>query len=153
MGRVVCTRDVAAAAARDVEMLARIASGAPALPSLTPPPLAAGCILAGSSGAGTLFPQPNLRSGHRRLRMDDALGDDAWLISRSPVESAAEGLEVLDLASELLAPFRTPLEAWLDQHRAEAVLVRPDRYVFGTGDPSALAAAWASSLAPMRCAA
>jgi 3-(3-hydroxy-phenyl)propionate hydroxylase len=153
MGRVVCTRDVAAAAARDAEMLARLASGAPALPSLTPPPLAAGCILAGSSGAGTLFPQPHHGSGPRRLRMDDVLANDAWLISRSPTEVAAERLEVLDLASELLSPFRKPLEAWLDEHRAEAVLVRPDRYVFGSGDPGALAAAWATSLAPMRCAA
>jgi 2-polyprenyl-6-methoxyphenol hydroxylase-like FAD-dependent oxidoreductase len=153
MGRVVCTRDVDAAAARDAEMLARMASGAPALPSLSPPPFAAGCILAGSSGAGTLFPQPCLGSGPRRLRMDDVLGDGAWLIGRSPVDIATDRLEVLDLASELLTPFRESLGAWLDEHQAEAVLVRPDRYVFGSGDPAALAAAWATSLAPMRCAA
>lgn len=153
MGRVVCTRDVAAAAARDAEMLAHMAAGRPAAPSPAPPPFAGGCILTGSPGAGTVFPQPCIGSGRRRLRMDDILDDDAWLIARTAPAVAAKGVQILDLASEILAPFRKPLEAWLDEHRAEAVLVRPDRYVFGAGDPGVLAAAWTTSLAPMHCAA
>jgi len=152
MGRVVCTRDVAAAATRDAEMLANMASGA-SPPALSPPPIAAGCILAGSPGAGTMFPQPCIGSGRRRLRIDDLLDEDAWLIARSAPELAAEGVQVLDLGSEVLAPFRNALQAWLDEHGTDAVLVRPDRYVFGAGEPRALLAAWAASLAPLRHAA
>ena len=46
-----------------------------------------------------------------------------------------------------LAPFRLPLEAWLDSHQAEAVLVRPDHHVFGTGSREALEAGWQALLA------
>lgn len=45
-----------------------------------------------------------------------------------------------DLAA--LAPFAAPLTAWLDAHATEAVLVRPDRYVFGTSNPATLATDW-----------
>ena len=45
-------------------------------------------------------------------------------------------------------PFRAAVLGWLDQRQAEAVLVRPDRYVFGSGAPQALLDAWAASLNP-----
>jgi len=56
---------------------------------------------------------------------------------------------VRHLGDEALAPFRAALAKWLDEHGAEAVLVRPDRYVFGSGDPAALLAAWAKALHPL----
>jgi 3-(3-hydroxy-phenyl)propionate hydroxylase len=149
MGRVVCTLDRDAAAARDHEMLARQAAGAPALPPLRTAPFVEGCILAGAPGAGELFPQPTCGHGHRRLRLDDGLGEGPWLISRRP---AAGGGEVAPrhLEEPALAPFRAEILRWLDAHAAEAVLVRPDRYVFGTGEPATLAAAWAAALKPAR---
>jgi 3-(3-hydroxy-phenyl)propionate hydroxylase len=87
--------------------------------------------------------------------MDDALGPDAWLIARHPPAAPLpEGVELVDLASPPLAPFRAALEAWLDERGgAAAVLVRPDRYVFGAGEPAALIAAWAMALNPLRQAA
>ena len=51
-------------------------------------------------------------------------------------------LKFISLDDAELAPFRTPLGAWLNEHDAEAVLVRPDRYVYGTGVGEALVAAW-----------
>ena len=54
----------------------------------------------------------------------------------------------LELDAENLAPFRAALVAWLDQHGTDAVLVRPDRYVFGTGAPSVLLSAWTQALNP-----
>ena len=36
--------------------------------------------------------------------------------------------------------------AWLDRLGVEAVLVRPDRYVFGSGAPGVLLNAWQASL-------
>lgn len=147
MGRVVCTLDSEAAAARDREMLARQAAGAPVLPPLRTAPFSAGCILAGSPGAGMLFPQPTCGHGPRRLRLDDGLAEGPWLISRDPATDGA-GLSPHHLEEPALAPFRAELLRWLDAHGAEAVLVRPDRYVFGTGEPAALAAAWATALKP-----
>jgi 3-(3-hydroxy-phenyl)propionate hydroxylase len=148
MGRVVCMLDRDAAAARDRDMLARQAAGAPALPPLQTAPFAGGCILAGAAGAGSLFPQPTSGEGPGRLRMDDVLGEGPWLISKGHAEAACAGLAAHAIATPALAPFRADLERWLDRHGAEAVLVRPDRYVFGSGEPRALAAAWAVALQP-----
>lgn len=146
MGRLVCTLDKAAASARDQDMRQRRAAGAPALPPLGSAPLAAGCILAGSPGAGELFPQPSCGDGPRRLRLDDALADEAWLITRGPATVTAPALSVRGLDDVALGPFRQGLAEWLDARGASAVLVRPDRYVFGTGEPGALAAMWAQAL-------
>ena len=145
MGRVVCTLDREAAAARDREMLERQASGAAPLPPLRTAPFAAGCILTGSPGAGELFPQPTLGEGPRRLRLDDALDEGPWLITRRPAPRGL-GIDSRPLDHPALAPFLLDLLRWFSAHNAEAVLVRPDRYVFGIGEPTALAAAWAASL-------
>jgi 3-(3-hydroxy-phenyl)propionate hydroxylase len=148
MGRVVCTLDRDAAAQRDAAMLAAQAGGAPALPPARPSPFASGCVLAGSPGAGELFPQPTAGQGAARLWMDDHLGDEACLIARNSGGGTAPGVRGLGLDAEALAPFRAALQAWLDRRGTEAVLVRPDRYVFGAGAPGALLAAWDQSLNP-----
>jgi len=152
MGRVVCLLDPEAAAMRDAGMLAAKANGAPPLPPLQPPVFAAGCILPGASAAGAMFPQPTSGEGADRQRLDDLLGHDAWLLSRTAVEPAA-GVRVLPLEADALAPFHAALETWFDKLGVEAVLIRPDRYVFGAGDPAALLAAWTQCLSPLRQAA
>lgn len=149
MGRVVCTLDPEAAAARDAGMLAARAAGRNALPPSEPPAMSAGCLLAGSPAAGTLFPQP-VADG---ARLDDVLGEGGWLIARDPPAPLAAGLRAVALSDPRLAPFRERIEAWLASRGAEAVLVRPDRYVFGTGDAGSLAAAWSAAMSPAACAA
>lgn len=148
MGRVVCTLDKAVAAARDKDLLARQASGAAPLPPMQAKPFSAGCILAGTPRAGSLFPQPTCGRGPRRLRLDDALQDGAWLITRREAGIPATGLAAYHLDEPMFAPFRSALTKWLDDCGAQAVLVRPDRYVFGTGEPEALVAAWTQALHP-----
>lgn len=145
MGRVVCTLDPAAAAARDAGMLAARAAGRNALPPSAPPALAEGCLLPGTPGAGTLFPQPWVNGA----RLDDVLGEGGWLIGRDPPQDLAAGLVAIALSEARLAPFRSAVEAWLAEHGASAVLVRPDRYVFGTGRADDLARAWAADLSPV----
>ncbi|WP_312162050.1 bifunctional 3-(3-hydroxy-phenyl)propionate/3-hydroxycinnamic acid hydroxylase [Phenylobacterium sp.] len=144
MGRVVCTLDPQVAAQRDAGMLAQRAAGAAPLPPAAPAPLAGDCVMAGSPGAGALFPQPVAGTPERRLRLDDALGEGPWLITRTP--AALDG--AIDLADPRLAPFRAELAGWLDARQAAAVLVRPDRYVFGAGEPQDLAAAYRQALRP-----
>ena len=127
MGRMVCTTSRWGAFLRDTKM--RIGRALGKLPSGPPgyPPISAGAILTGSPGAGSYFPQACASDG---AKLDDALGRDAWLIVRD------------DLQTPGLAPFAHQLTRWFEQHGAEAVLVRPDRHVFGTGDPASLSHAW-----------
>lgn len=133
MGRMVCTTNPWDAWLRDAKFalaraLGKLPDGPPAYP-----PIAAGAILAGAPGAGSYFPQFIAVDG---TRIDEVLGAGHWLIARS------------DLAQPALAPFAAGLATWLDRHNAAAVLVRPDHYVFGTGDPSVLAAQWHAATEP-----
>jgi 3-(3-hydroxy-phenyl)propionate hydroxylase len=141
MGQTVCITDPAAATARDERMLAARAAGTS--PDGTPhyPPFQAGCLLAGSPGAGAYFPQP-LGTGETPLRLDDVLGAGAWLISRDTPSEQVEQLTAIALGAPELSPFRDRLNSWLEKHDADAVLVRADRYVFGSGAATALRDAW-----------
>ena len=128
MGKVVCMQDAEAAKARDAGMIAgHKAGGAAPLPP--PPPMIGGALHA-SPRAGELSPQ--------YARFDDARGNGAWLLHRGQsVES--DDVEVVDVSG------LTPWETWLGE--AEAALIRPDRYVFGTGAANDLIAAWRKGLA------
>jgi len=145
MGRTVCIADPEAAKARDAQMLAMRAAGAPA-PSVSTPPIGEGCVLKESAHAGSYFPQPiNAEGGVSRL--DDALGPGAWLISRGAASAAdMHLLRQVSTSDPSLAPFRDALDHWLSSHGAGAVLVRPDRYIFGVGEAGALARAWQEQL-------
>lgn len=148
MGRVVCTLDPQIAAQRDAGMLAQRAAGAPPLPPATPAPLASACVMVGAPAAGALFPQPVSGSPENRLRLDEALGEGPWLITRTPA-AMDDALLSIDLEDPKLAPFSAELAGWLDARQAQAVLVRPDRYVFGAGEPGALVAAYQQALRPI----
>lgn len=134
MGRTVCITDPAAAAERDAQMIAARAAGQSPDGSPQYPPPERGLLLAGSAAAGSYFPQSRSEGG----KLDDRLGPGPWLIARTEVDTA------IALSDAKLRPFRAQLETWLDANNAEAVLVRPDRYVFGTGPAVALKQAWAN---------
>lgn len=145
MGRTVCITDPVAARERDAKMLADQANKSAPPRSLGYPPMSEGCILAGSPLAGSYFPQP-VAEGQPLQRLDDVLGSGAWLISRTSCPSVA-GLKQVDIGDASLAPFRPHLAGWLDGAGVDAVLVRPDRYVFGAGDAADLQRAWLRWLA------
>jgi 3-(3-hydroxy-phenyl)propionate hydroxylase len=148
MGRMVCTLDATAAALRDQAMLAQRAAGGPGL-AAPATRLSGGCLMSGPGAAGEIFPQPWAGAAPERVGLDDLLGDGPWLISRGPiVETAGGSPRVISTADPMLAAMREPLEAWLEAQSAQAVLVRPDRYVFGTGAAAALRQAWSQALAP-----
>jgi len=136
MGRVVCTRDPEQARARDAQLLAAHRAGAQTLPLRTPSPLAGPGFMTGSPGAGEIFPQPVAGA-----RLDDVLGRRAWLIAKSIPEGADSDVEPVALGDARLAPF-PGVASWLTARGVDAVLVRPDRYVFGSGPADALVSAW-----------
>jgi 3-(3-hydroxy-phenyl)propionate hydroxylase len=127
MGRMVCTTNWLLAKTRDIKFaIGRALGKLPRGPSAYPPILE-GAILAGSTGAGSYFPQPVAADG---ARLDDALGPRHWILTRD------------DFSRPSLAPFASKIARWLDDRNADAVLVRPDRYVFGTGRADELSRAW-----------
>ena len=133
MGRMVCTTSKWAAFRRDLAFrLARLLRKLPDGPTAYPP-ISTGAILAGSAAAGSYFPQAVAADG---TRIDDVLGTGHWLISRGDLDAAP------------LAPFAEALGDWLTRHQAEAVLVRPDRYVFGTGARDRLLSSWNEAVKP-----
>ena len=155
LGRVVCTIDPAVAAARDAQMLAAREAGVPP-PAMAFSPFKHGLLLDGAGGAGELFPQPVSNGQSGTTRLDDVLGDDAWLITQAGLNIHNfdnSGIEVRPLDDGCLAPFREALSEWLDRYGAQAVLVRPDRVVFGAGDASALMTAYHNALGDRRKAA
>jgi 3-(3-hydroxy-phenyl)propionate hydroxylase len=127
-------------------MLAAQAAGAPPIPPAPPQPFAAGAILAGAPAAGAYFPQPWSTDDGPVERLDDVMGPGAWLISRTGGGRTLGGVRNVGLNDPSLARLVPALSAWLDAQGAEAVLVRPDRYVFGTGAPADLLDAYAARL-------
>jgi len=151
MGRTVCITDPVAARARDEQMLAARADGTSSDGALPGPPLGVGRVMPDCPLAGSYFPQPVSATGER---FDNVLGSGAWLIAQSLTDGddASADLQMIALDDLRLAPFRGALEAWLAKSGKPAVLIRPDRYVFGTGTPSLLARAWRSPLSARQVA-
>jgi len=139
MGRVVCLIDEQAAAARNEQMLARKATGEQDV-SVQYPPLKGGVLLE-TAAAGALFPQPI--AGRR---FDELLGLSGALVGRELPALDNLPLVGLDLDSPALRPFAAEIDSWLAEHGASAVLIRPDRHVFGVGPPALLLQQWNSRL-------
>lgn len=142
MGRIVCVQDEQAASMRDQGMIAaRAAKAASANDPLPGLPGFTSGFLHPSPRAGELLPQTTAartRDG-RRGKLDDILGDGFWLLTRQATATHAHVKNVVlghDLTDET-----GRLEQWLDDAGAQAALIRPDRYVFGTGNPNELTAA------------
>ncbi len=148
-GKVVCTLDRAIAAARDQQMKAAKAAGMEQ-PSIESPPFQIVLGLPQAPEAGKRFFQPSMIQEDGVLRLDDVLGSQAWLISAGALHARMidRRLNILQVstAAPMLAAFRPELEAWLAKAGAEAVLVREDRYVFGTGTAGELVRAYQAML-------
>lgn len=131
-GRYICELDPAQAALRDAHIReeARQKSGETAHDLI--PAIAEGVLLPGTSGAGARFVQPVLADGRK---LDDLTGGDWRLFVRDDaVPGRAAG--VTRIAASTL-PDNGAVTAWLDDHGVDAVLVRPDHYVFGSASHSA----------------
>ena len=139
MGKTVCTTNPDAAAERDRQMLAARAAGQSPDGSTAYPEIASGKILEGSQSAGAYFPQ--FMTSNDAPRLDDLLGANAWLIARKDVPSGP-GLTAINAGAGEAREYSGLLLDWLGKMDLDAVLVRPDRYIFGTGDPEDLVQSW-----------
>jgi hypothetical protein len=71
------------------------------------------------------------------------LGPGPWIVTRKP-SPAVEGIRIA--SPEDVETLGDELRHWLDAHRVEAALIRPDLYVFGSGVPQDLADRYAVEL-------
>jgi 3-(3-hydroxy-phenyl)propionate hydroxylase len=128
LGNIIQTTDPALAAERD----ARFESGRPEVFEMPPQLLGPGAFDPEDSGvAGRPFPQPRQKDG--RL-LDDLLGWRCAVIGRKHVVSAAAAAtaERWRRNDAIVIDHPDPaLEEWLELHRVNVVVLRPDRYIVG----------------------
>jgi 3-(3-hydroxy-phenyl)propionate hydroxylase len=128
LGNIIQTTDPVLAAERD----AKFHAGRPEIFELPPQMLGAGAFDAAvDSVAGRPFPQPRLSDG--RL-LDELLGRRSAVIGQPDALAAvapatAERWRLADAI--VIDQPEAPLLDWLDAHEAQAVILRPDRYIVG----------------------
>ena len=154
MGRIICMLDPADVAERDDRMKAAIKD--PSL-ALKPPPEPrlgdAGAYRADDVNAGFLSVQGRVRRDHREGLFDDVVGTGWQLLVRAggPDKETVRAVERLGGVVAVFGPGGDTVDLddsyaiWFDRLGADAVLVRPDFYVFGTAPFAGIEALVASA--------
>ncbi|WP_037075953.1 bifunctional 3-(3-hydroxy-phenyl)propionate/3-hydroxycinnamic acid hydroxylase [Pseudonocardia spinosispora] len=133
LGRVICVLDPEQAARRDARMIAGGADPRRVLPVAALPVLGPGVTARDvdiEALRGTLLPQFTVAQDGRTGLLDDLLGDGPVLLTLDPVVSP--GLPALSIgAGADLDDVTGAATRWFTERGAAAVLLRPDRYIFG----------------------
>ncbi|WP_073734173.1 bifunctional 3-(3-hydroxy-phenyl)propionate/3-hydroxycinnamic acid hydroxylase MhpA [Streptomyces sp. CB02488] len=150
-GRVICELDPVKAAARDAEMRKR--SRDPLADTRQPPHPRLGepsLTMTSTGSEGRLAPQGRVRSGRRKGLFDDVVGQGWQLISRAgnPTECLGGadmswfrqiGGVVADVSGRGSVEDLDGVYArWFDEHECQALLARPDFYVFAAGEHASI---------------
>ncbi len=146
VGRYICVLDEDKAAQRDIEIRekAKQPTGTGTAADLIPN-IQAG-IVADASVSGR-FIQPKLHTALGEQLLDDVVPGEwrLFVADADAVEQAKKALAEYQGVEIQLVDMRElddggKVQAWLEQHQASAVLVRPDFYVYGTanGSPQSL---------------
>ena len=141
MGKVVCVTDPNVALVRDKNLIEKRRANGDASGAVPNPKLVTGLLQEKSQIAGELFPQFT----HQNNRSDDVFGQGAWLIGESDGIDR-NLLEAAGIGVPSLSSFSSPVSRWLDNTGYKAVLVRPDRVIFGGGDAAELVTAYIEGL-------
>ena len=152
LGKVICVPDPARARARDEAFFDGSAPPPPAFPHLTDGILHS----VPDSVAGLLSPHGRVRRGDTEGRFDDVVGTGFVLIGRNRQALAGLGDAVrpLNARTAMIVPMGADADPadwedldgkflpFMERHGIEAMLVRPDFYLFGAvragEDPRAL---------------
>ncbi|MEE2058081.1 bifunctional 3-(3-hydroxy-phenyl)propionate/3-hydroxycinnamic acid hydroxylase MhpA [Rhodococcus artemisiae] len=146
LGRVICVLDEKKAAERDTRMIAGGADPAKVLPVTALPVLGKGVTAQSGDVAalrGTLAPQFPVRANGREQLLDEATGYGGVLLVRSDAAAQPDpGLQTLlvdtvvhlvtvgDHGAPNLHDVTGTWSHWFDGNGIEAVLIRPDHYIF-----------------------
>jgi 2-polyprenyl-6-methoxyphenol hydroxylase-like FAD-dependent oxidoreductase len=144
LGSVICVPDPEAAAERDKAMLAAIEDPSLAPPPPLPPRLGPGVAAVADEAAGLLSVQSLIEHDGQTGLFDDILGYGWFILSRSTLGTQLAATQAvidrLGIRSHVVGDRATTevdvidldgrYTAWFDELGAEAVVVRPDFYVF-----------------------
>lgn len=136
-GRYICEIDRAKAAVRDADIRAQALKRAGETAADLIPAIETGVIMSGTASAGERFIQPLLADGRR---LDDLTGQGWRLFAKGVISAEVSQFDPTQL------PDNGAVADWLALRGVEAVLVRPDHYVFGTGTPGSLLTARRAAL-------
>lgn len=128
MGGIIQTTDPAVAAERDRRLAG---DGAPEMLVYPTPQLGPGVRADAPPPTGVVFPQPRLDDGRR---LDAAIGSGFAVIGAADTISGVSASTRDRWAALGVAALANPgaaIDAWLAEHGARAVMLRPDRYVVG----------------------
>ena len=134
-GRYICMLDPTQAASRDAQMREAAKGASHGTAADLIPAIAQGIIAPGTPAAGERFIQPSVDG----QLLDDITGN-GWRLFTSETVDAPADITVV--------PADGAIADWLTAHDAQAVLVRPDHYVFGTGTPADLLTQLQAKLRP-----
>ncbi|SDY35520.1 3-(3-hydroxy-phenyl)propionate hydroxylase [Variovorax sp. YR266] len=151
LGRVICERDPEVARQRDERLVAEHGGQVRTVFRQNMiPPLKCGLIAADSPGAGSLLPQPNVRTSNFEGRLDDLTGRGVRVVVLGDLDTATEAryLSLLDAcggtlirvgssaqtgtATLHLHEFDAVMTRWFASLGRSVVIARPDNYVYGT---------------------
>jgi 3-(3-hydroxy-phenyl)propionate hydroxylase len=133
IGEIIQVTDQALAAKRDADFL----TGAPEVFHFPTPRFKAGLTLNNSELAGQIFPQPTLDNDSP---LDKKIGYNFALMAMPELlqEVKHECKNMWELLQIRTIPARDrSILNWLTEHGVSAVLLRPDRYIFGVARTSA----------------
>lgn len=151
LGRVICERDPQLARQRDDRLIAEQGGQVRTVFRQNMiPPLKRGLIAADSPGAGSLFPQPNVRSSTFEGRLDDLTGRGVRVVVLGALDAGTETqlLELLTSCGGALVrigsnaamrpgalhveELEDVMSPWLASLGQSVAIARPDNYVYGT---------------------
>jgi len=145
LGRVICVPEAADAARRDEEMIAAMDDPSLAPPPPDPPQLGPGILAVDDAAAGVLSIQSRVAHDGREGLFDDVVGHGWFVLSRKSVPPlSAEAQATMDrlggrtltvggpAAADLvdLVDIEGRYASWFDELKADAVVIRPDFYVY-----------------------
>ena len=142
LGRVICTLDPEVAAGRNAGMLAEREAGRGTSGEMGFPPLPGGALC--GDGGGQQAVQPTVAG----TRLDDLVGPRFALITRTDAALASDGAQWWQAAGAVLlsAEAHPELAPVLDAAEADAVVIRPDRYLLSAAAAVAMPSAGTAAL-------
>ena len=158
IGAVICERDLDKARQRDAALLAACGGVVKSVPRQNViPPLESGLIDPTPHPArGTLFPQPWVLQGGRRVRLDD-VARRGWRFVRDSASSllALPEALALKLGATTVAmgdgghvETEGVVASWFARQGCRAALVRPDNYIYGVASSARDIARQETALGP-----
>ena len=145
-GRYICMLDPEQAAQRDAMIREKVKRNElPTTAADLIPPVRNGLVASGTTKAGARFIQPWVELDGDRKLLDDVT-DGQWrlLVNSQRLSKSNQTLlsalqQQIDIQATLLTNLECDaLSTWLADADAQAVLLRPDHYVFGTATESSL---------------